>query len=123
MSEHNLIDVFRELHPTSNKFSWKQWGTNKFARLDYFVVSDTLLPFIEKVEILPTCFSDHNPILLEVDFAKFNRGRGFWKFNNSLLKDQKYLEMLKKLIKRVVCQYSTVNEKPSLLQPKYTRKA
>ena len=113
MSEHNLIDIFRELHPATKKCSWKQWGTNKFARLDFFLVSATLLPYIEKVDILPTCFSDHSPIVLEIDFSKFNRGKGFWKFNNSLLQDKKYLEIIKNLIKRVTCQYSVVNENPN----------
>ena len=109
MAEHNLIDIFRELHPDTKTFSWKQWGTNKFARLDFFLISDSLLPYVEKASILPACFSDHSPVLLEVDFAKFKRGRGFWKFNNSLLKDTKYVEMIKNLIKKVVFQYSSNN--------------
>ena len=113
IAEHNLVDIFRELHPDSKKFSWKQWGNQKFARLDYFLVSNTLLPFVEKADILPTCFSDHSPIILEIDFSRFSRGKGFWKFNNSLLKDIDYLEMIKNLIKRVVCQYATVEGNPN----------
>ena len=109
MAENNLIDIFRELHPTAKTFSWKQWGTNKFARLDFFLVSDSLLPFVEKTAILPACFSDHSPILLEIDFSKFKRGLGFWKFNNSLLADTSYVDMIKELIKRVVYQYSEKN--------------
>ena len=102
MNEHNLIDVFRELHPTAKTYSWKQWGSKKFARLDYFLISDSLLPFVENAAILQACFSDHSPILLEIDFSRFTRGRGFWKFNNSLLQDSKYIELVKHLIKRFV---------------------
>ena len=115
MSEHNLIDIFRELHPTKKSFSWKQWGSNKFARLDFFLISDTLLPFVEKAEILPACFSDHSPILLEIDFSKFKRGLGFWKFNNSLLHDVDYIEIIKSLIKRIVFQYSHRNDPVDVL--------
>ena len=107
MNQHNLIDVFRELHPNAKTFTWKQWGSKKFARLDFFLVSDSLMPFIEKAEILPSVFSDHSPVVLEIDFSKFTRGRGFWKFNNSLLKDSKYVDLIKSLIKRVVCQYAS----------------
>lgn len=59
---------------------------------------------------MPACFSDHSPILLEIDFAKFKRGLGFWKFNNSLLKDNEYVEMIKNLIKRIVYQYAYQND-------------
>ena len=102
MSEYNLIDIFRELNPTLKKFSWKQWGSTKFARLDFFLISDSLLPYVEKADILQTCFSDHSPILLEIDFAKFKRGRGFWKFNNSLLTDSNYVDLIKSIIKYII---------------------
>ena len=106
MAEYNLIDIFRELNPALKKFSWKQWGSTKFARLDFFLVSDSLLPYVEKADILSTCFSDHSPILLEIDFSKFQRGRGFWKFNNSLLRDKTFVNIVNDLIKRVTCQYA-----------------
>ena len=108
ISEHNLIDIYRDLNPTEKKFTWKQWGSHKFARLDYFLVSDSLLPYISKASISPSCFSDHSPIELEVDFSKFSRGRGFWKFNNSLIKDSEYLELIQKVIKRVTTQYAII---------------
>ena len=113
MTEHSLVDIYRELNPTEKKFTWKQWGSHKFARLDYFLVSNSLLPYISNVKIHPTCFSDHNPIELEIDFSKFSRGRGFWKFNNSLIKEPEYVLIIKKLIKRVTTQYAIVNGEPN----------
>ena len=109
INELNLIDVFRVLNPTLKKYSWKQWGTSKFARLDYFLASSSFLPFIQNVEILPTCYSDHNPISIEIDFSRFQRGRGFWKLNNSLLCDTEYVIMVKDVIKRVTCQYAIID--------------
>ena len=41
IDEHTLIDIFRELNPTSKKFTWKQWGSHKFARLDFFLITDS----------------------------------------------------------------------------------
>ena len=117
ISEHNLIDIFRELNPDLKKFSWKKWGTTKFARLDYFLISDSLLPYyVEKTEILQSCFSDHSPILLDIDFAKFQRGRGFWKFNNSLLKDQNFVEIVKIICKEVTCQYAIIENDTDLVE-------
>ena len=47
-------------------------------------------------------------ITLELDFKKFHRGRGFWKFNASLLKDHEYVSKIKEAFKRVVAQYGIV---------------
>ena len=109
MEQHNLVDIFRELHPDDKTFSWQKFNQNKQARLDYFLISSSLLPYVQNASILPGICSDHSPIVLDIDFTKFVRGRGFWKFNNSLLKDPEYLEIVKDAIKRVACQYATVN--------------
>ena len=53
------------------------WGDKK-ARLDFFIISATLLPFVEKTDILPGISSDHSIPILEIDFSKFSRGRGFF---------------------------------------------
>ena len=99
ISELGLIDVFRMFYPNDRKYTWKQWGSQKFGRLDYFLISNSLLPFVKKTEILPRCFSDHNPITLDIDFSRFTRGRGFWKMNNSLLYDTDYVDLIKKKYK------------------------
>ena len=46
---------------------------------------------------------------MEIDFTQFKRGKGFWKFNSSLLKDPEYVSKVKDTIKRVVAQYAIVN--------------
>ena len=67
-----------------------------------------MLPFVQKAEIKPSFCSDHSGIELEIDFTKFVRGRGFWKFNSSLLKDPNYLTLIQNTIKRVVAQYAII---------------
>ena len=108
MAEYGLVDIFREFHPTDKKYSWKQWGAHKFGRLDYFLVSNSLTPYVQKVDFLPKCYSDHSPILLDLDFSKFSRGRGFWKMNNSLLYDPEYVDEVKNTIKEVTTQYAII---------------
>ena len=108
INELNLIDIFRNLNPTAKKFTWKQWGNNKMARLDYFLISSSLLPFVQKVETLTKCYSDHCPIFIEIDFSKFQRGKGFWKLNNSLLYNPEYVAMIKDTIKNISVQYAVI---------------
>ena len=71
---------------------------------------------MDKVEIHPGCFSNHSPVILDIDFSKFEKGRGFWKFNNSLLYDPIYVESIKKITKKVTTQYSTINNDPNFFE-------
>ena len=70
MESLGLIDIFRELNPDKKRYSWRQWGGNKKARLDYFLISATLLPFVQEADILPGICSDHSINILDIDFSK-----------------------------------------------------
>ena len=106
MENLGLIDIFRETYPNKKRYSWRQFGGNKRARLDFFLISATLLPFVEKTDILPGISSDHSMPVLDIDFSKFQRGRGFFKFNNSLLSDSEYVKMINEAIRDVTILYA-----------------
>ena len=82
MDNLGLVDVFREFFPQKKRFSWRKFGENKRARLDFHLISLQLLPFVQNCDILPGIFSDHSIVELTIDFSKFVRGRGFFKYNN-----------------------------------------
>ena len=109
MQNYNLVDIWRELHPDEKIYTWRKYNENKMSRLDFFLVSSSLLPFIQNAEICSSFCSDHSSINLEIDFSKFRRGKGFWKFNSSHLKDPAYIEKIKNTIKRVVAQYAIID--------------
>lgn len=52
-------------------------------------------------------FTDHSCIDLDLKFSQFVKGRGFWKFNSSLLKDITYVEKVKQTIDTVKLKYAT----------------
>ena len=108
MENVSLIDVWRELNPDSKRYSWigKSSNPKKYAKLDFFLITNSLLPFISKANIEAGILSDHSVTSIEIDFRKFKRGRGFWKFNNSLLKDKDYISLVKQSIKEVAKEYS-----------------
>ena len=101
-----MVDIFREIFPNKKRYSWRQFGGNKKARLDNFFISATLLPFISKVDILPGILSDHSIQIMEVDFSKFKRGRGFFKFNTSLLKELDYVTLINETIRDTAAKYT-----------------
>ena len=44
--------------------------------------------------------SDHCPIILQLKLNDFILGRGLWKFNNSILYEMDYVEIVKETIKK-----------------------
>ena len=116
MESLGLRDVFREFYPDKKRFSWRQFGGGKKkARLDFFLVSAALIPFIGHTDIIPGIQSDHSILLLEVDFSKFQRGQGFLKFNNALCKDLEYVELVTEAVREVTAGQMQVRARVGLL--------
>ena len=65
-------DTFRTLHPDTVKYSWWSYmyharEKNVGWRIDYFVVSDRLMPEVKESSILTDVMgSDHCPVMLEI---------------------------------------------------------
>jgi exodeoxyribonuclease-3 len=65
-----LVDTFRHIRPNEAKYSWWSQVTNARERnigwrLDYFLVSPNLVPYVVDADIHPDVFgSDHCPISL-----------------------------------------------------------
>ena len=51
-------------------------------------------------------------ISITIDFDRVQRGRGFWKFNNSLLKDKEYVLKVHDIFRKVTKQYCTDEDIP-----------
>ena len=57
------------------------------ARVDFFLISDQLYTDVNSTKILPGYRTVHYLILMSLEFGKFKKGNSYWKFNNSLLRD------------------------------------
>ena len=106
MTQHSFIDIFREIYPDKRLYTWRKFNSAKQARLDYFLTSDQLSAKINNISIEPGHRSDHSVVSLSLKKEEFKRDRPFWKFNNSLLKDKKYIEQIKTVITEVKKQYA-----------------
>lgn len=79
----------------------------KQARLDDFIrVSNSLLCNVKSCDILGSYRSDHSAVMLNLHFSVFKHGKGLWKFNNALLKEPQYIEMINNHIKEIKRQYA-----------------
>ena len=54
-----------------------------------------LPPFYFELQQVTTIQSGHDILKAEIDFTKFTREKGYWRHNNSLLKDPKYVNRIK----------------------------
>ena len=111
ISDYNLIDIWKARNPNLRQFTWHRANPLMMRRLDFFLISDDIQYDVKFCEKLTAVQSDHAPILLHVSSMKEDqsRGRGYWKFNNSLTEDDHFVESLKSYIK---------NLKPSFDDPR-----
>lgn len=71
----DLVDAFRELHPQEMKFTYFDSKgdyrvTNQGERIDYFIISRALLPFVSRCDIIEDITaSNSNPIILDIDLG------------------------------------------------------
>ena len=99
----DLADIWRVFNPSSRQYTWH--STSKpviFSRLDYFLVSNLFLNQISKCRIQPGFISDHSVISLELKLNKIERGKGYFKANNSLVLQPEYQDKIRNSIKETV---------------------
>lgn len=90
MDEKDLVDIWRLKNPKSQRYTWRR--QNQASRIDYFLISFSLVAKVKRVMIEDKFRSDHQLISLNLETTEFPRGRGYWKFNQKLLEDQTFVE-------------------------------
>ncbi len=105
----NLSDCFRNLYPNLRRYTCHARG--KSSRLDYWFISENLLNDLLSYKIQPGLHSDHSTLIFEIGNNNLSRGKGFWKFNTSLLHDTLYVENIKEIIQNYKLEYNTITNK------------
>ena len=73
-------------------------------RLDLFLISNILQESIIKTDVLASFSTDHSPIFFSLQLKDMPaRGKGFWKFKNSLTSNAEYVEKMKNQISETLC--------------------
>jgi len=107
LQELDLCDIWRIRNPDSKRFTWSGYAQGTASncnnrlhrRLDFFYISDSLQPLVQYTDIIPAPATDHSAITLSLkSLPKSTHGPSFWKINNSLLQDSKYVQMIQELI-------------------------
>ena len=107
----DLIDIWRKTHGRKKDFSWSCNTPFTARRLDYIFTSLNLLPFCINCELINIGFSDHKAVLVSMDFSKFKRGPGTYKFNTKLLHNNQFVSEVKQEILKINQMNLTPHEK------------
>ena len=101
MEEYNLIDIWRFLNYETRRFTRRDMSKCGLvqSRLDYWLISIHLLYDFNHQDIAPGLRSDHSIVKMSLNIKNSQeKGRGFFKFNSSLLRDTKYVKEVKEII-------------------------
>lgn len=97
MEDLSLTDVWRCKTIQLKEYTWQR--DNIKVRLDFFLISSNLVQLVNQAQILDSySLSDHNFPFISIEFTHNPKGRGYWKFNTSLLRDKEYVAIINQLI-------------------------
>ena len=90
-------------------FTFFSSAHRNLSRIDCTLGHKSSLGKFKKIEIIPSIFSDHNAVRLDLDYRrKTIKNSNIWRLNNTLLNNQQITEEIKKEIK--ICIETNENE-------------
>ena len=80
--------MFAVQNPQSKEFSYIH-GSNssRNSRIDYILTAKHLDRSVIETSLSCCPAPDHKAVTLKLNLQSYNRGKGYWKLNNSLLSD------------------------------------
>ena len=89
----DLIDIYRTFHPKTMNFTFFSSTHGTFSRIDHILG----LGKFRKIEIIPSIFSDHNAVRLDLNYRrKTIKNSNIWRLNNTLLNNKSQKKSKKK---------------------------
>ena len=96
VKELNLTDIYRAIHPSTRTYTYESKGLRLKSRIYFFLVSKQFINDEIKAETRTPIAPDNKEIFLSLKMENnFTRGPGSWKFSNSLLQGENYLQLIK----------------------------
>ena len=98
----DLIDIYRTFNPKTMNFIFFSSSHGTFSRIDHSQGHKSNLDKLKKkIEIIPSIFSDHNGLRLDLNYRrKTIKNSNIWRLNNMLLNNQQITEKNQKQISK-----------------------
>ena len=117
INENLVIDSWRHLHPNEKMYSWRRG--NIARRLDYILIGEDIIQYLDNASINSIGFSDHLLTSATLKFNNFKYGKSYYKMNVSILQDKEYVSMMKTKIPKIIIDNKNLD---SHLQWEMTKK-
>ena len=94
-----LTEIWRVRNPNVKRFTWRTKSPLLQRRLDYYLISSQLQFAVTSCDIIPAVDTDHSAITLKLkSLPDVPKGSSHWHFNNSLVKDETYIQLMRENI-------------------------
>eukprot|EP00745_Piridium_sociabile_P017318 TRINITY_DN26057_c0_g1_i12.p3 TRINITY_DN26057_c0_g1~~TRINITY_DN26057_c0_g1_i12.p3 ORF type:complete len:289 (+),score=23.77 TRINITY_DN26057_c0_g1_i12:1191-2057(+) len=100
--ELNLTDMWRAFNEDKKEFTWCRYNPFIARRIDFSFLGEEIVNNCVSCNILSVPHTDHRGIITELSNADFVRGPGYWRFNNSFLKDTEFIEQMNEVLAKLV---------------------
>ena len=101
LNKMDLIDISRTFHPKTADYTFFSSAHGTFSSIDHILGHKSSLGKFKKMEIISSIFSDHNAMILDINYGKKSvKNTNTWRLNNTLLNNQEITEEIKEEIKK-----------------------
>lgn len=90
----NIDDSYRYKYKQRKVYTWANHDNTVASRIDRIYISRTLLHTILSVKHIPMNITDHKGISVTIKTGHIKWGAGYWKINETLLNDEKYIKLI-----------------------------
>lgn len=98
-NDTKLIDIWRLLNKDVKQFTWHKPKGQSRSRIDFWLISNSILQYVKVTIISNGPLSDHCSIILRLQSKDQNSTfKDYWKFNSQLLRNEEYCISIRQLI-------------------------
>ena len=113
LEQELFIDSFRHLNPEKRSYTFRTKDGKKRSRLDYGLVSPSLISYIQNVTHIAHHFenTDHSTLSIEIDITKSETGKGIFRCPPNIHNDVDYQILIKNTIKKAILSCRSKTQK------------
>ena len=106
---NNLTDIWRNFNQDKQQFTWRRKDKTQASRIDMIFIGTYFFSLVETCKIKPVTIqsTDHQSVYINFIPGVSEKGRGYWKINNSILQEVEYQLLINNLIDKYI--YDKVN--------------
>ena len=105
MEELLLCEIWRDRNPDEKRYSWyKCRPVLRASRIDFAIISKGIADMCENTGYITGIMSDHLAFFAYFNIMTKPRGPGYWKLNNSYLRNSKYIELINQTLDGVLAE-------------------